>query len=194
MKIGVTIFIGLILGAVFLLFNREIILIQLPWASKNCHQMSKVANFVYVQKKVRHFFWRDGRWCSEESMSIWCQNNTAKNIKKIVNSWIFCLQEESLIDHAVWVQSVALSGDNEDVYISFNRSFINSELSIFKKWVLIEGLLKTIREAIAGEEVVQRIKRILFLVNHDHLQDNHLDFSQAWPKDGFWDDNKTLIF
>ena len=64
-------------------------------------------------------------------------------------------------------------------YLSFDRTILNKEETIFKKWMLIEGLLKTIASTNLS------ITQIQFLVQHQQLQDIHIDFSIPWPIHGF---------
>jgi len=65
------------------------------------------------------------------------------------------------------------------VYLSFDHNIFAKEETIFKKWMLIEGLLKTL--AFNGIA----ISYVQFLVQHQQLHDAHLDFSLAWPIQGF---------
>ena len=56
---------------------------------------------------------------------------------------------------------------------------VNLNDIIFKKWMMIEGVLKTLRE----NNIT--VKDVHFLVQHQPLSDPHLDFSVAWPLHGF---------
>jgi hypothetical protein len=79
----------------------------------------------------------------------------------------------------VSLQSAMLSPAQHELYISFTRNPLEKEKSIQEKWLFIEGLLKTIREN------GLMLQAIHFLVQHQPLNDPHLDFSKPWPLQGF---------
>ena len=56
---------------------------------------------------------------------------------------------------------------------------MSKEWSILKKFKTVECLLKTLR----GAGVCAH--GLAFLVNHQYMNDFHLDFSQVWPLSGF---------
>jgi hypothetical protein len=68
------------------------------------------------------------------------------------------------------------------IYLSFDHNVLNKEETVFKKWMLIEGLLKTILSSNIS------ITHVQFLVQHQQLHDAHLDFSVPWPVHGFMHD------
>jgi len=79
----------------------------------------------------------------------------------------------------VSLQNVLISIDETEVYISFDRNLLNEENSTKEKLMLIESLLKTLRD---NEITVQQVH---LLVHHQEMLDSHLDFSHAWPIIGF---------
>ena len=88
------------------------------------------------------------------------------------------MQEERILEKRVYVDSVALSKDNQ-IFFSFDCNPLEKEWSIFKKWNFIESILKTISYADL------KFRGVNFLVNHQILEDDHLDFSVEWPLEGF---------
>ena len=66
-----------------------------------------------------------------------------------------------------------------DQNISFDQLPFLREWSIQKKWQLLDGLSRTISAC------ELEIQSLAFLVRHETMQDDHLDFSQPWPVDGF---------
>jgi len=83
------------------------------------------------------------------------------------------------MEKKITVQTVLLSTSDQVAYLSFDSDPLSKESSTFDKWMLIEGLLKTIRENSV------RLQQIQLLVHHQLMQDPHLDFSKPWPVDGF---------
>ena len=83
------------------------------------------------------------------------------------------------MEKKVVVQTVLLSASDQVAYLSFDSGPLSEESSTFDKWMLIEGLFKTIRKNNVPLEQIQ------LLVHHQLMKDPHLDFSKPWPIDGF---------
>ena len=77
------------------------------------------------------------------------------------------------------LQSAAITFDNQELIISFDRPPWNKENSTYEKWMTVEGFLKTIKN------IDPSIKKVRFLMNQQPLQDPHLDFTNAWSIGGF---------
>ena len=99
--------------------------------------------------------------------------------KHLINNWLSFLHEERVINKKVVLEAVSLEQTDQRAYFSFDQTPLDREWSIFKKWNFIESMFKTIR----GSDL--NIKYVIFLVGHQSLEDDHLDFSQAWPVEGF---------
>ncbi|HSC25518.1 MAG TPA: hypothetical protein VLB80_04885 [Candidatus Babeliales bacterium] len=132
---------------------------------------------VIQKKRVIHYFFHSNKWKTEKQEILWTES-VEKNIIQLINGWLALLNEENIIAKKITLQSVLLSSAG-DVYLSFNHNILCKKDTIFKKWMLIEGLLKTM---INNDINVQRIQ---FLVQHKFLYDVHLDFSSPWPIHGF---------
>ena len=130
------------------------------------------------KKKVKLYYWKDGRFFSEESVLVWFSDDV-ENIKYVVNYWLNLIYQEQIIDRKVFLVSVGLSQSCQDVYLSFDSSPLEKDWSIMKKWYLIEGLFKTLSDTFSN------LNMIYFRVQHRLLEDDHLDFSQGWPISGF---------
>src|SRR5690606_23993747 len=89
------------------------------------------------------------------------------------------LEEEQVLEKKASLQSVTQSISSNDVYISFDRTPFNEDAPTFDKLMIIESILKTLRENGIT------IPNIYFLVHHQIMKDLHLDFSHAWPIEGF---------
>jgi len=114
----------------------------------------------------------------EETDFIWFSNRS-ENLKHLINNWLSFLHDERIIEKKVLIETVSESDFDQVTYLSFNQSPLDREWSIYKKWNFIESLLKTIRG------VEPNIKQIVFLVGYQQMEDDHLDFSQNWPIEGF---------
>lgn len=131
-----------------------------------------------IQKKsvVFHYFHAD-KWKTEKQEMLW-QQNKEKNIFHVINAWLALLDEERLMVKKTTLES-AIVTPSGIAYLSFDHNVLSKEETIFKKWMLIEGLLKTI----TLNDIA--ITHVQFLVQHQPLQDVHLDFSMPWPIHGF---------
>ncbi len=124
-----------------------------------------------------HYYHGD-KWKAEKQELLW-SDNVEKNILQLLNAWLTLLDEEHVTPKKTMVQS-ALISTADCVYLSFDHNIFAKEETIFKKWMLIEGLLKTL--VINGIA----LKQVQFFVQHQQLHDAHLDFSFPWPIHGFF--------
>ena len=133
---------------------------------------------VAQKKKTAFFFWHQNAWHTEEIPLLFTAD-TSNNMQQLINRWMQLIQEENIVKKKTIVQSALLNGNRKELYLSLDRLPWDKEMDTFKKWMIIEGILKTIKNADAT------IKKVHFLANHQQINDTHLDFTNAWPIDGF---------
>lgn len=165
--------ISFITSLLFFGVYNQLIIFRAPWCNNNFVNTSSL-----IQKKqiVHHYFHGD-KWKTEKQEMLWAESSE-KNIFHLVNAWLLLLDEEHITVKKTTLQS-ALVANSGCVYLSFDHNILGKEETIFKKWMLIEGLLKTI----ATNGIA--ISHVQFLVQHQPLHDAHLDFSMPWPVHGF---------
>jgi hypothetical protein len=132
-----------------------------------------------LKKNITFYWWKHEKFHHEKATLIWRRDQNAENIKHVINNWLGYLKSEKLLDPVIAIDSVVLSPTEQDAYLSFNQAFSWKEWSIFKKWMLIEGLCKTLKSTNFS------LKYITFLINHEPMADEHLDFTHSWSVDGF---------
>lgn len=156
----------------FAIYN-QLIIFRMPGMNVN-----ELAPSAIIQKKqiTQHCF-HANKWKTEKQEMLW-QDNVEKNIFHIINAWLALLDEEHIIAKKTTLQS-ALVTQAGTAYLSFDHNILGKEETIFKKWLVVESLLKTI----ASNDIA--ITHVQFLVQHQPLQDVHLDFSLPWPVCGF---------
>lgn len=130
------------------------------------------------QKNVLLFFWAHQAWHQENTQIVWNEYK-AQNMYYLINSWLSLLDDEKLIPKKVSLQAAMFNPSNTELYLSFDRSLFYKESSTYEKWMLIESLLKTLRENDATTHTVR------LLIHHQPMTDPHLDFSSGWPIGGF---------
>lgn len=132
---------------------------------------------IMQKKQITQHYFHGNKWKTEKQEMLW-QESTEKNIFHLINAWLALLDEEHITAKKTTLQS-ALVAPSGTVYLSFDHNILGRQETIFKKWMLIEGLLKTI----ASHDLA--VTHVQLLVQHQPLQDVHLDFSLPWSVCGF---------
>ncbi|MBY0354027.1 hypothetical protein K2W90_06725 [Candidatus Babeliales bacterium] len=161
------------------MIQRNILIIHWAWLSTPVKSAQVQALQAVVRKPVIYHFFKHDKPDREQAFLMWHKHDLGHNVKHLVGGWLVCVQEERLVDHAVRLETVSFSLYNQEVYLSFTQALFKKDDSILKKWQLTESLLKTLRDA--GID----IRAISLLVDHQPMSDEHLDFSQSWPLEGF---------
>lgn len=169
-----------IFGIIFHLIYHEKIVIF--WASKakaayNIHQISSAK-----RKNFSLYYFKNNSWHKEDKDLI-DSSNILTTLNYLVCAWINMLEEESLTQKTVALQSILIDQDGTEAFISFDRNPFLKESSVYEKLIWLEGLLKTIRKN------KPQIKFVRFLVHHKPVNDPHLDFTYSWPVTGFLEQN-----
>lgn len=163
-------------SALVYFMGKEWIIIR--WPSYTAFPLHNERTVETTKKRVKLFFWHYGRW-NHETVDILWSSCAPKNTQYIIRSLLTLLEEEEALEKKASLQSVAQSLCANDIYLSFDRPPFNEESSTFQKLMIIESILKTLRENAAAPP------NIYFLVHHQPMKDTHLDFSDPWPLEGF---------
>jgi hypothetical protein len=157
----------------FFAFYNQWIIFRAPWV----HKSEMTPSAIIQKRQITHHYFHNNKWKTEKQEMLW-QENTEKNIFHLINAWLTLLDEERITAKKTNLQSslIATSGV---AYLSFDHNILGKEETIFKKWMIIEGLLKII---VANTIPITHVQ---LLVQHQPLQDAHLDFSLPWPILGF---------
>lgn len=164
-----------LLGCFIYFVGNEWIIVRWPTYTNSYN--NKTGSEI-VKKKIRLFFWQHQRW-NHETIDILSSNNNLQTIHYLVSALLTLLEEEQILEKKVSLQAVVSSISGNDLYISLDRIPFNDASSTFDKLMIIESMLKTLRENGAT------IPNIYFLVHHQVMQDVHIDFSHVWPLEGF---------
>jgi hypothetical protein len=161
---------------IFFAYINQWIIIQYPLTTQT--DQAPLMACRSQKKKVALMYWHNAQWHTENSELIWTDNATT-NLIYLVDTWLSLADEEKVMDRKISLQTAIINPVQKQAYLSFNRSPFNGQQTIMHKWMVIEGLLKTIAQS--GIDV----RTIYVLENHQPLVDPHLDFSNAWPIEGF---------
>lgn len=159
-----------ILGFGYYAWQQQWIIVNIPneFVAKHCTDCNK--------KQVTIFYFRD-KWEHEVTEILWSKEET-QNAQQLIQT-VLSLLNENTETKKFTVEQVLLSYNNQYLLVFFDKSPLPKNISIRVKLMIIESILKTLRE--------NSIKTpfIYFLVNNRPLPDAHLDFSIAWPLQGF---------
>lgn len=164
---------ALSVAAVLFAISQQWIIFRLP----HVHTQNTPEQ-VITKQQVTLWYVHQNQWKNEKTELLW-SSNVSENISQLISSLLLIFEEEQLLDKKTTVQSVTLSSDHMTAFISFDRAPLAKQASIYAKWMMIETMLKTVRENGI------KIQNIQFLTNHQPMQDAHLDFSNRWPLAGF---------
>ncbi len=165
--------VSLLIALIFCALYNQWIIISIP----HTHTIESSHNPSFHKKEITLHFFNNNKWHTEKQELLW-SHTTAKNAYQLINAWLSLLDEESIVPKKVTLQTALLSHTGT-LYLSFDNHLFTKENIIFKKWMIIEGLLKTLSENDIS------IQNVQFLVQHQPLTDYHLDFSLPWPAQGF---------
>lgn len=171
---------------IYLLFSSFIagfglIAIKKNWLILNFNNQSSTmpnTHQKYHKKNVKIWFWKHDKWHFEENDILWGQDN-ATNITNLVQNWLIVLDEENITKNKINLQSTVNTQNQQTAYLSFDHNLFTKELSTYQKLIIVESLLKTLRTNQVSTQNIQ------FLVQHQTMKDNHLDFNNPWPINGF---------
>ena len=167
----------LLVGLVYYGIQKGIIIIQMPWSVHNYSSGSADANQLQAKRQLMLYYWTQGVF-KQEMVAVIDADNKADTVRYIVTNWLAISEQAGLLSKKIGLETVMFSSPQE-IYISFDHSILSMDDQTYSKWMIIESLLKTLRASNMG------IQRVNFLVHHQPLSDAHLDFSRAWPIQGF---------
>lgn len=161
-------------GIIFFAYQQQWIVILMPFSSET---LDTNCSITVQHKKISLYFWKHEKWQKEHSSMIW-SSNESNNIKILTNQWFNLMEDEEILDNDIQVMSVIIS-QNHEAFLSLNKYPFNQSHATYTKLMIIEGLLKSLK--------INNIKiqSIRFLVHHQPLKDDHLNFNFSWPLSGF---------
>jgi hypothetical protein len=165
-------------GFIFFIFKRNFLIVKFVTKAKS-NIISESVSQIYNKKDVPFYYFKDNKFNFENKRLVWFKDKS-KLLKHLVNIWLVFLQEERIIKKKITLDVVLLDKTGTNAFFSFDQILFEDNWSIYDKWNFIESLLKTIKESGI------RINKINFLIDHKRMQDEHLDFSDAWPIDGYY--------
>ncbi|MBP6870069.1 hypothetical protein KBC04_04255 [Candidatus Babeliales bacterium] len=166
-----------VIGLTFHAYQKEWVVLLLPHQTADIENKPQTADTAFSQKKITLFFWKHEQWRKEHISIIWSPD-LATNIKTITNNWLMLLEDEKIIDTDIQLLSAVITPSKE-LFLSFNKNIFSGQESTYQKLMIIHGILKTIHE---NKIPVQTVR---FLIHHQTMIDDHLNFLISWPITGY---------
>jgi hypothetical protein len=162
-----------ILGILFLAYQQEWILIRSPWKSSSAYcqmEVSKQKITLYYPSVRPELI----EGLKNQTKELIVPDDQEKKAAAIIAAWLTLAHDEKIVPNKITLQSTLFSSRKGYLYVSFDQPLFSKQQSTHSKWMLLQSLIKTLQQngiALAG---------VYFLVNHEVMQDDHLDFSNAW--------------
>lgn len=169
-----------IAGIILFAWRNEWIIIHIPaWFRPMSGEHVGAIN----KKTVSVSFYKNDNWHMEQIETIWEQDGVAKNSTRLAGIYFSLLYEEALTEQKIGTEAAATDSKGTTLYLSLTHNPLPTEATVKEKLMIIEGLLRTLRESIPS------LAKLILLVHHQPLTDYHLDFTQTWPLEGFINDH-----
>ncbi len=129
----------------------------------------------FSNKEISLFTWDQKKTYTIEKINIIPTNNNSNNIHHIITCWM----NNNNTNNNCCLQRNSISHDGKNIFLHFNHSPFNKNLSIYKKLSWIQGLFKTI------SEYDNKLKNVYLFKENLPLDDYELDFSHGWNIQGY---------
>lgn len=157
------------LGGLYVLWNNDFLIWQ--GNQPNEHKIEAKP----TSEKVDVYFVKHDI-LQKESLLITYKSDHEK-ISKILAQWTETVWEEKIINQRIGVDFLSIDNATGTLYCSLTKKPFSNQSSTRKKLEMFYGLFKTIDNANIN------IKYCIILCHNHVFQDDHIDFSFAWPID-----------
>jgi len=151
----------------FFAWQRQWIIIMSPPAYAHTIKQNK------IKKECLLWYWQHEQWHHENQSIVWTED-TAANLHYLINNWLTFLFEEGITNKKVYAQSAMLNQNKQQLFVSFDRQLFDKQQGTHAKYMIIQGLIKTLAHATTCTQVY-------ILLQHTSMPDTDLDFACAWP-------------
>jgi hypothetical protein len=163
-----------ICGIVFFAYQESWIIINIPQTAiwQNLQKSQS------INMNAQLWAFKNNEWI-QETKQIIKTDDTIETVQNLLNSWFLFIEEELIPCEVTIVESVALSPTQKIAFISLSNNPFIPQATTYDCLMMIEGILKTIRENKIQLQSVQ------FLIGHKPWVDHRLNMQIAWPLTGY---------
>jgi hypothetical protein len=113
-----------------------------------------------------------------EEIPLLTTSDLTHTIEQLISQWLsYAIQQKAI--KKIRLQHAVLSFNGTELFLSFDACLWDNQASTFERWMIIESILKTVHTYQSS------IKKVRFLIDDQILSDRYLDFTNAWPIEGF---------
>jgi hypothetical protein len=164
------------LGGVFFLALQQqwlIIHVVAPYRVTNFNSSGDFAvrhiNYTYHKHDEQRFHQQEIIWDSDIQLCA----------LRLISSYWELLEDEKIITSRVTVDTACFNDQKNELIVSFSHNPFNDQQTVAARMTIIEDLLMNVRSHFP------QLKQVRFLMRHEPLIDNLLEFSFSWPITGF---------
>lgn len=164
-----------VIGILLFAWRNEWIIIHVPALFHPAGEKGIAVN----KQAIKVSYYKQENWHTENAETIWEHGADAKNSARVAGAYFTLLYEEALTEQKIDIEAAATDQKDTTLYVSLTHNPLPTEATVKEKLMIVEGLLRTLREAVPA------LNKVVLLVHHQPLTDYHLDFAQPWPIEGF---------
>ena len=131
-----------------------------------------------IKKSFDLYFFKNQQWL-HENITVSAPQDDLKQLEIILNKLCTLLEEEHLISSNIQIHNIACTADESELLISCTKNPFTDCKNIYEKLILLETFLKNIRKH------TKQLFHVRFLLLHEPLRDEHINFSIAFPSTGY---------
>ena len=131
-----------------------------------------------IKKSIDLYFFKNQQWL-HENIVVSTPQDDLKQLEIILNKLCTLLEEEQLIGSNIQIHNIACTADESELLISCTKNPFADCKNIYEKLILLETFLKNIRNH------TKQLFHVRFLLLHEPLRDEHINFSMAFPSTGY---------
>lgn len=156
-------------------FNEWIIL-RNPWEIPH-HTTAPTARL--FKKEIILYFWLHDEW-RNESITVRIAESLQEQALTILHAWFYEAAQSGFIPHPCTLETALYDARTSCLYLSCTTSPLDIQKSTYENLIVLESLLKTIRE-----NIPHRIQSIQLLINHTILEHPYIICTKPMPISGF---------
>lgn len=109
---------------------------------------------------------------SHQLLIAWDEASIEKNMKHIVEKWLFLQQEAHVIKKHLTCNGLSFHQKTGTLFVSFSHSFLKKKWPLYFSWNLLKSLMQTLLKE------MPQIQKVSFLINYQVWEYPYFDFSQ----------------
>jgi len=157
-------------------YFNEWIIFRNPWATPSHTVLS---SFHLHKKEIQLSFWRHHAWHCEYT-TVRLAESLQEQALTILQAWFHEAVQLDFVPRSCALETALYDARASCLYLSCTLSPLDTQKSTYKNLMVLESLLKTIRE-----NIPHHIQSVQLLVNHTVLENPYIVCTKPMPVSGF---------